>query len=362
MKYVTINGVASNCQPYVVGTIALIDGKLKAFLESPDDLPCLQRILRKPAESFAGGKMRIIPNSDPEAWLGALCTTYRATMLSASCVQYAPEGFLEALRTSYHGTVKSASTVQDDLSSTQRSDAMQTLIDKAWMAYQSAPIEVRYEPSIPNLYLGDYEAFRGSELRIVTVGLNPGPYSGTYNAYKTTQSDEEAWNQYFVGEPKRWFTCLECVLGGFDASFYGKRPNTALHTDMLSPVSTKPRWSKLEKRHRKELEKLGVPLWHKLIEHLRPHILLLSVAEKCKRKIEFPVVQDWRTRLTFTETKSHECRNKPYELSHAVMRLSDDFKADVVFGPAAQKPFALLCNRDKARIGEELRGQLENWR
>ena len=212
---------------------------------------------------------------------------------------------------------------------------MQSLIAKARLAYEAAS-KTRVEPSIPILYFGDYDAFCNSRLRIVTVGLNPGlrafPKSKSkwwsfFPAYERSGSFQEAWNQYFQTDParkERWFTNLDSMLHGFSASFYNspQLQHTALHTDMLSPIPTKRPWSKLGKRDQEQLAEAGVPLWNELIKHLKPHILIMSVAENHRESIRFDWVQGWRTVLTFNKTKTGKPRRKPYGVSHSVMQLS----------------------------------------
>jgi hypothetical protein len=251
---------------------------------------------------------------------------------------------------------------------------MQSLIAKARLAYEAAS-GTRVEPSIPILYFGDCDAFCKSRLRIVTVGLNPGsrafPKSTSkrwsfFPAYERSGSYQEAWNQYFQTDAARkepWFTNLDCILHGFHASFYNamQPQNTALHTDMLSPIATEVPWSDLGKRDQEQLAEAGVPLWNELINLLKPHILIISIAEKHRESIRFERVQGWRTLLTLNKAKTGKPRRKPYLVTHSVMQLSRDFRADVVFGRAAQMPFGVLSNVDKKSIGAKLKGRLENW-
>jgi hypothetical protein len=244
---------------------------------------------------------------------------------------------------------------------------MQSLTEQAKLAHASAPASVRMEPSIPILYFGDYNAYRCSKLRIVTVGKNPSwnefPSHEPFRRFPAAaRSDQEAWNRYFAVDPyKGWFSTYDQLLTGFDASFYGTAKNTAIHTDLLSPIATNPTWSGLAKTDQAALEKLGIPLWHDLIEHLKPHILLISVANEHKIKIKFNSVQAWRTVFSVAETQYGQPRKTPYEISHSVMQISDGFQADVLFGTGKQKPFDTLANLEKRKIGEVLKNKLTNW-
>jgi hypothetical protein len=247
---------------------------------------------------------------------------------------------------------------------------MHDLIPKAQQAYDAAN-GLRVEPSIPILFFGDYEAFRKSKLRIVTVALNPGTLAFPvekrwefFPAYEKTADLQEAWNQYFrTGRPiEPWMTSLDCVLHGFDASLYdSKFTNTALHTDMLSPVATQTLWSQLDKQYQDELASVGLPLWHDLIRHLKPHIVVLSVATKHLKKIRFKVVEYWKTVTSFSNMKSGQPRKTRYDVDHSVLQICPDHYADFLFGRATRMPFSLLSNPDKKQIGEGLKGRLHSW-
>ena len=185
---------------------------------------------------------------------------------------------------------------------------MHTLLTKVKNAYTSAPANVRVEPSIPILYFGDYNAFSRSELRIITVGKNPSlnefPISNPFQRFpKAATNYQDAWDRYFAIDPyKGWFSTYDHLLAGFEASFYGNTKNTAIHTDLLSPVATNPTWSALDEMDQTTLEWYGIPLWHELIALLKPHILLISIAKKHKNKIKFDTVQCWQTVFTESET------------------------------------------------------------
>ena len=56
------------------------------------------------------------------------------------------------------------------------------------------------------------------------------------------------------------------------------KASAALHTDICSPVATNPTWSRLGEADRADLQADGGPLWHTLLETLRPHMVVLSVA------------------------------------------------------------------------------------
>ena len=53
-----------------------------------------------------------------------------------------------------------------------RADLLDAIQD-AWQAFECAPAPPRVHPSIPILFFGDLKAYCESDLRVVTVGLNP---------------------------------------------------------------------------------------------------------------------------------------------------------------------------------------------
>lgn len=85
-------------------------------------------------------------------------------------------------------------------------------------------------------------------------------------------------------------------------SYYEGGASTALHTDICSPVATDPTWSRLDKSARAILEADGVPLWHMLLEALRPQIVALSVAQAHLERFAFAPMTDWNVVHAFERT------------------------------------------------------------
>ena len=93
------------------------------------------------------------------------------------------------------------------------------------------------------------------------------------------------------------------MLNGLGASFYEGKPSTALHTDICSPVATDPTWSGLDWGEQKALEKEGGPLWHGLLEVLRPQVVTLSVASHHLSRIQFNVLSSGRSSMFLSELR-----------------------------------------------------------
>ena len=159
---------------------------------------------------------------------------------------------------------------------------------------------------------------------------------------------------YFRTDPYReWFSAFEPLLDGLGASYYEGGASTALHTDICSPVATNPTWSRLDKADRAALEADGGPLWHMLLEELRPQIVALSVAKIHLKRIEFPPMTDWNVIRAFERAAGGDIRSRPYEICARWYDVGGE-RSLFVFGAAAQKPFGLLADSQKRKTGELL--------
>jgi hypothetical protein len=216
-------------------------------------------------------------------------------------------------------------------------------------------------PSIPILFFGDSTKYFSSPLKIITVGLNPSkaefPESDRFARFPQAAPSGfghrrlnmrhhiEAMNAYFQTHPyKQWFSSYEALLSGLDCSFYGVRTNTALHTDLCSPLATDPTWSGLVRGQQSILEAGGAPLWHALVELLSPDLILISVARRHLGKIQF-------RRSTPCRVIYSVDRKKRYDVEGLQLSLSPSRRALLVFGRAAQKPFGTVSNADRLKIG-----------
>ena len=225
---------------------------------------------------------------------------------------------------------------------------------------------------MPILYFGDLDKYRQSPLRIVTAALNPSrvefpatspfrrfPHAANWMRADSPRARREAvqtaLNRYFVTSPYRaWFDSLEHVLAGFGSGFYGHRANTALHTDLLSPVATDPTWRGLTRRDQEALAAPGVRLWHSLIAELRPHIVLLSVAAEHLDRLLFRNLSPWSVRVVVPAKPQFPIRT-------AIAETAPNTFTDFIFARAAQKPFGFFADVEKRSIGPGLRGSLRNW-
>jgi hypothetical protein len=246
-----------------------------------------------------------------------------------------------------------------------RAQDLEELVGKSWTAFKAVaeqPFVVR--PSVPIPFFGDSGQYFASELKVLTVGLNPSkqefPKENPFLRFPLAAplADEsvpyrpsnhlQALDAYFRREPYApWFGSMESILNGLNASYYNVQTNTALHTDLCSPIATDPTWSKLSKGERSKLEQDGHSLWHLLVDLFEPDIILISIAKRYFEQIRFPcdVPQViWELR-----------RTNPYSVVGKWLRLTRDKASLVVFGRAANKPFGTVSRADKLKMGAAIK-------
>jgi len=227
------------------------------------------------------------------------------------------------------------------------------------------------KPSIPILYFGDLPSYMKSEIKLITVGLNPShnefPKNNRFARFKKAENldpskplnkqDMQLYlgslNDYYKEDPYNWFGCFEPILNGLQASYYpSKYPNNALHTDICSPFATNVTWSNLSQGYRRVLAGEGSYLWRTLVEFLKPDMILISVAREHLQKIRFRKSR-WKTCTSIHRKKDDSLRSQPYKVEVADFSINGK-KGRLVFGQAAQLPFGTLSTDDKEIVGEKL--------
>ena len=238
----------------------------------------------------------------------------------------------------------------------------------AWRAYDAASSPPRVTPAAPILFFGDLDAYLKSPLRVLTVALNPSghefPKVDPFSRFPLAKGVEgrepdryfNALSAYFrTGPYSSWFSAFEQVLQGIGASYCPGATSAALQTEICSPVATDPTWSSLGKTEQAQLEAEGGPLWHSLLEALRPNLVLMSVAKRHLNRIKFkPIDGEWENIHTFDKKGNGEPRSRPYEVLARRHKIGG-MPSLLVFGRAAQKPFSLLHDSQKRELGEIIR-------
>ena len=243
---------------------------------------------------------------------------------------------------------------------------LNSLVKEAWKAFECADPSLRVHPAMPILFFGDLEAYSVSPVRVVTVGLNPSfqefpegspfrrfPECDGITATERARYLRGLYSYFRVCPYCNWFKYYEAALRGAEASYYpGQKPSTALHTDIGSPVATNPTWSGLGEAKRRSLQVRGGPLWHRLLEILKPEIVLLSVARKYLSRIDYPASSDdWRRIHEFRHKRSGES-GKPNPVVDVRWYEIIGKRSLFVFSTADRKPLLRLTAEEKRRVGK----------
>ncbi len=238
----------------------------------------------------------------------------------------------------------------------------------AHMASKNQKCMVKIPNTIPIDWFGNRKEYEESDIRIVTVGLNPSdmefwdPNTGTYNTKYRFPSAvvgnpatyPQAWNEYFTHNPYDWFNNHERVLQGAGASYGGLMPKRiggvdhphrrAIHTDLCSSEATQPAWSQLPSATKRAIAQVGIPRWQKLMKELQPDIIIMSVAKEYWSKLPITDISDL---CDITKTQNGTKRKRP-----VVIRKGYYNGALVILGETRNTPFGSVCKDEQKRIGE----------
>lgn len=257
-------------------------------------------------------------------------------------------------------------------STPSHTNALRRLVEAAWRAHAKVSVPPAVHPSIPILFFGDYGAYFDSAIRIVTVGLNPSsqefPTDGPFSRFPSSEqligsgcssdADRDLYlrclPEYYRVRPYwKWFNgAFQSVLQGAGAAYFGSA-NTALHTDLCSPIATSPTWSKLSKSDRELLIEDGLELWHELIDGLQPDVVILSVARRHLEAIAFRADTSWSPVYRLD-------RRVPYEVLGSWRILTSGRRTLFAYGQAAQLPFGSVPAAAKIAIGRTLAALASN--
>ena len=187
---------------------------------------------------------------------------------------------------------------------------MQLFIHNCWSHFQTIKQLPYVVPnSIPILWFGDMNAYRRSDLRVVTVGLNPsnmeflpkrgatnydvihrfpkatGLVGKNYLSPTDIQIYEDCMNDYFVNNLngkstwyRTWFSNNEAALHGLDASYFDSDnfKRIAIHIDLQTPVATN-KWSSLANNQKQVLQNNVGYSFSQLLNQLDPHVIITSM-------------------------------------------------------------------------------------
>lgn len=253
-------------------------------------------------------------------------------------------------------------------------EALALLAEEAWRLHRyvvSVPEGRAVVPSMPILFFGDISRYWHSPRRVITVGLNPSnqefpaadPWM-RFRAGSTLAEDPisngahlsylEELSRYFEANPyRKWFDrSFEPLLRGLEASYYAGAVNTALHTDIASPVPTDPTWSALEAPEQ-DVHRGGAELWRKLADLLAPDVIVISVARDHLAVVSDAPLGRW-------EELTRIDRDRPFVVSATEMSVARGRKgALVVFGRCTNLPFGSVSYGARECIGTKIAAHLD---
>jgi hypothetical protein len=227
---------------------------------------------------------------------------------------------------------------------------------------------VSHKCHFPILFFGDSLKYSRSRCKIVTLDKNPSEKEFQLRSNKSRFPTDmnllrtngalylDGLNGYFELRPYGWFHNYEFILNGLDASYYprkrtdGRRPpNTALHTDLFSPLATAKPWSKLEGSKNKaerdmaeKMRKKGGRLWHRLIDRLQPDLMITCLKHDDLRK-EIPSLRDRREHEIIASGRKYVVYSYGSDEGN---------QAVILQGIMRNVPFGGISERDLVRIGE----------
>lgn len=230
--------------------------------------------------------------------------------------------------------------------------------------------------SLPILYFGDINAYFKSQYKIITAAINPssaefgvGESSTKISFARFPQferiakerdlSDESALqylsslNAYFQtgNDYKQWFdrTPRNNLFSPFNASYYDSASNRAIHTDILSPFATFPKWSKLDSQIQRRFSEFGIALWHELIAILEPDIIFMSLNKKYISHTDF-----YRTFRDYVVYADKKYNGESLKIQYGYIQLKG--KQVHIFNESRtnQVPFNALGNKDSAILGKKI--------
>lgn len=213
----------------------------------------------------------------------------------------------------------------------------------------------------PIKWFGNRQAYEQSKIRVVTVGLNPSDKEFREEDGEEFTSElrfpefnpnneatlEHAFNCYYDRNPYSWFMAFEHILNGMNVSYYHGKDSVALHTDICSPWATVPTWSKLKSKEKKELIKDGFPEWKRLIDELKPDVILFSIPDAYIKMLDLD--DALKETLTYSKTKDGTNRKKPI-----VITASHYHGALCIFGKTRNVPFGALGTKLKQELGAHI--------
>ena len=232
------------------------------------------------------------------------------------------------------------------------------------------------KPSLPILYFGDLNVYFNSNFKVITAALNPSDaefkeFKNSDPSYirfpeydNTIETLQSSLNNYFKKNPyKKWFGTPNVSKGGFlpllnglrTCYYEGSQENTAIHTDICSPLATTPTWSGLAPEQKEILFTKGFELWKKLVLEIKPDLIVMSLDKSYLELLPL----DFIKRIITKKSKSSPKRKQlSYVIDHFRLNL-DGFKTNLIWGSAQNTPLQPFSN--KRELGKNIFEYLKNY-
>lgn len=227
------------------------------------------------------------------------------------------------------------------------------------------------DDAMPVPFFGDIRAYQASPIRVMTAAINPSdkefPVKGQQRfdtGFAMTGPDafEAALSDYFRVNPyTKWFSAFEKVLNGMDASFGGKianinHRNTALHIDFCSPIATNPTWTTLSAVAKAKLEQSGKLICAKLIDLLRPNVVIASMGASKMRQFgsEHAINQSWDVLQTYKEKENGLPFRSSIFLRAKSMQTASGHQFIMAYGSGGILPFGNFSTARKLQAGRSI--------
>jgi len=244
------------------------------------------------------------------------------------------------------------------------------ILQKALTHYNElCELEFVLKPSLPILYFGNVSAYFKSEFKVITAALNPSAAefkksknsNPSYLRFPEYDNSIEtlylSLNNYFKHLPyEKWFGIPNFsksgflpIMNGLGTCYYsGVQKNTAIHTDICSPLATNPTWSNLSSEQKTVLFKDGFEIWKQLILELKPDLILMSLKKAHLESLPLDFVK-----RVFTKTGKQTANRKKmeYVIDHYKLNL-DGFVTNMIWGSAQNTPFQPF--KSKKELGQQI--------
>lgn len=242
---------------------------------------------------------------------------------------------------------------------------MEELAKKVWRDFNKLKEDPRIKSvivdTVPILYFGDYESYKNSNIKIVTVSLNPSNQEfldkgdteyrffrfpeaeGLKGKKELSSADIEKYikslNMYFEtgNSYDGWFdNNRKYLFDILNASYYNRCENRVIHIDIATPIATDPTWGRLNKEVQQVFMETEKGTWEKLIEILAPDIMLMSLNDKFIKTVDRGLYKklkenEERYLEEGNTKKGRYCYTADYSCGGKTIKVMDIITANVAF-------------------------------